>query len=233
MAQRFYEQATQQLAPVYQQQEQAISSQVPAIQNLYNTLIQGLQGQYDTQLQSGVQGIVEDASARGVLRSTLPVDARQALTTQLSQALLQGRGQLESQRAGDIAGINEKLGGLRIQRASNIADLARALETQDLDRQKFEYQKQIDAQQLQLEQQKVAASRSAQAAVSQGAPKNLVNGIYSAFQNNRGRDGFVSPEVFREGLINWVNAGGSPSSFQETFGWAVNPVHQERFGGYY
>lgn len=142
MATRFIEEATQQLAPVYQQSEQAISSQVPAIQNLYNTLIQGLQQQYQTQLQTGTQGIVEDASARGVLRSTLPVDARQALTGQLSQALLQGRGELESRRAGDIAGINERLGQLRIQKAGGIAELARALESQDLERARFEFQKQ-------------------------------------------------------------------------------------------
>ena len=229
MAQRFVDAATQQLAPVYDQQATAIQSQVPAIQNLYNTLVQGLQTQYDTQLNTGVQQITEDASARGVLRSTLPVDARQALTTQLGQALMTSRGELAAKQAGDIANVNEKLGTLGIQRATSIADLARALETDDLNRQKFEYQKQIDQQQLALKQRKISASAAAQ----KGAPSGLVNTIYSFLNSKKGRDSFVSPETFRAGLVQWTNAGGSPSSFVDTFGGFVNPVHQKQFGGYY
>ena len=160
MATRYTEEATAQIAPLYDQQQQAISSQIPAIQQLYNTLMQGLQTGYDTQLSTGVQGINEDASARGVLRSTLPNDSRAALTGQLGQALLEGRAQLGRQQAGDVAGINERLGSLGINRANAIAELSRSLESQDLDRQKFEYQKQLDQQQLQIERSKVGASRA-------------------------------------------------------------------------
>ncbi len=142
MAQRFTEEATAQLAPVYAQQETAIASQVPAIQNLYQTLIQGLQQQGQQQLTSGVAGINEDASRRGVLRSSLPTDARQALQGQISQALLQSQGQLGAQQAGDIANVNEKLGTLGVQRAGNIADLARSLETQDIQQQQLIMQRQ-------------------------------------------------------------------------------------------
>lgn len=191
MAQRFVNEATSQLAPVYAQQEQAITSQVPAIQNLYQTLIQGLQQQGQQQLTTGVAGINEDASRRGVLRSTLPTDARQALQGQISQALLQSQGQLGSQQAGDIANVNEKLGTLRVQRAGNIADLARSLESQDIQqqqlvmqRQQQEYERQAAERNYGLEQQKLAASidasrRSSAASAAKAPPtlsKNKVGG---------------------------------------------------------
>src|SRR5688572_30271216 len=117
MATRYVEEATRQLAPSYDTQQKAIQAQVPAVQQLYSNLIQGLEGQKQTETQN----ILESANARGVLRSTLPVD----LQTELGKALLAQRGQLGAQQASDIAGINSQLGGLGIQRAQGIAELAR------------------------------------------------------------------------------------------------------------
>lgn len=235
MAQRYIQEATSQLAPVYDQQSQAISAQIPAIQQLYETLMGGLQSSYNTQLTSGVQQINEDASARGVLRSTLPNDSRAMLTTQLGQALMEGRGQLAAKQAGEVAGVNEKLGTLGIQKAGAIADLARSLEDQDLDRQKFEWQKNMDQQQLTIEQQKLAISRqtAAQNAIQKGAPPKLVGDLYTNMNAKKGKDGFVAPETYAAHRNYWVKAGGLPSEFDETYGNFVNPVHQQRFGGYY
>lgn len=67
---------------------------------------------------------------------------------------------MRAQQAGDIAGIGEKRAALGIQRAGNIADLARALETQDLERQKFEFQKQMSQAELALARQKASSSGS-------------------------------------------------------------------------
>lgn len=238
MATRFFEEAQSQLAPVYDQQEAALTGQIPSIQKLYDTLISGLQGQFDTSLQTGTQNIVEDASRRGVLRSTLPVDARQALTGQLSQALLEGRSKLELNRVGDIGAINEKVGNLKINRAGSIADLARTLESQDLERQKFEFTKEESARSFELEKQKLAiqaqaAAKASQAAVEKGAPQGLVRSISNYFATNKGADGFVSPETYKRAMQGWINEGGSPTSFHETYGGFINPVHQAQWGGYY
>lgn len=185
MATQFQQQAEAQLNPLFNQQQQAIQSQIPSIQNLYDTLTKGLQGQYQQNLASGVQGIVEDASARGVLRSTLPVDARQSLTGQLGAALQQSLGELGARRAGDIAGVNTSLAQLGLQRASSIADLSRALETQDLERQRLAMDKQNAERQFQLEQQKLAAAR--QSAASQAAPKlSIDQEILNAFASDPG-----------------------------------------------
>lgn len=168
MATQFTQQAEAQLGGVYDQQAQAIQSQIPSIQNLYQTLTQGLQNTYQQNLASGVQGIVEDASARGVLRSTLPVDARQSLTGQLGAALQQSLGELGAKQAGDIAGINTQLGNLGIQRAGAIADLSKSLESQDLARQQLELERVKAERDYQLQQQQLAIARQQAAQRSSG-----------------------------------------------------------------
>jgi hypothetical protein len=110
-----------------------------------------------------VQGITEDASARGVLRSTLPVDARQALTSSLGGALQQSMGELGARQASDISGVRSQLGDLGLKRVSSIADLSRALETQDLQRQQFEQQKLNDERSYQLAQAQASAKSSTSA----------------------------------------------------------------------
>lgn len=162
MATQYTKQAQNQLNPVFNQQQQAIQSQVPAIQNLYQTLSQGLQTNFDTQLASGVQGINEDASARGVLRSTLPNDARLALTTQLGSALQQGLGQLGSQQASDISGVQSQLGELGIRRVSAITDLANALKSDNLAERQFALDKLTANRDFKISQEELGLKRSSQ-----------------------------------------------------------------------
>lgn len=145
MATQFIGQATQQLAPAYQQQTQALQAQVPAIQQLYQSLFQGLEGQR----QTGTQNILEGASGRGLLRSTVPVNAQ----TTLEQGLLQQRGQYAGQQAKDIAGVQESLGKLNVEQANAISTLANALYGQDIQRQQFAQQQAASQQQLSLQQQ--------------------------------------------------------------------------------
>lgn len=144
----FTKQATNQLAPAYRQQTTALQAQIPAIQQLYQSLFQGLeaQGQRET------QNIFEGASGRGILRSTIPVDAQ----TTLQEALLQQRGQLGSKMAQEIAGVNEGLAGIAVQRSNAIAQLAQALSQSKLQRQQFGYQKRQGRQQLNLQRRQSA-----------------------------------------------------------------------------
>ena len=161
MATSYVKQATKQLAPVYDQQIKAAQSQIGDINNLYQTLIQGLQTQYDTNLASGVNDINEDAAARGVLRSTLPNDSRAALTTQLGAALQQSLGRLSQQKSSDLFGVNQQIGQLQVGKATGIQDLAAQLANMD-------YQKQQAAQQQALLRAQ-AAAQQAQASASAGS----------------------------------------------------------------
>jgi hypothetical protein len=132
MASRFTQQATAQLAPAYQQQIAAVQSQIPAIQQLYQALIQGLQGQQ----QAGNQNILEDASARGVLRSSMPVYGQQ----QLGQQILQQQGQYAGQQQKELGGIYSQIAGINTERATGIANLANSLYGNDIQQQSLNNQ---------------------------------------------------------------------------------------------
>jgi uncharacterized FlaG/YvyC family protein len=151
MATQYELQAQQQLAPAYDQQIQGLQSQIPAIQQLYQTLSQGLNQEYQTNLNTGVQNINEDASARGVLRSTLPNDSRLTLTGQLGAALQQSLGQAGLQQTKDISGVRSQIGDLNIKKVSSIADLSSSLQQQDEQRRQFD-------QELALARQKASSS---------------------------------------------------------------------------
>lgn len=142
MAQRFIEQATKQVSPLYDQQISAAEGQIPQIQNLYNTLIGGLRGESERQLATGTQGIVEDASRRGVLRSTLPVDARTELQGAISSALTQGIGNLNLQQLENVRGLQGQIGQLRLGRQGAIQSLAESLQQADLREREFAMQQQ-------------------------------------------------------------------------------------------
>lgn len=120
MATKFIRQATQQLAPAFNQQAAALQSQIPAIQQLYTLLNQGLAGEQ----QAGNQAILEDASGRGVLRSTLPVDRQAGLAGQI----IQKQGENAALQAKEIGGIQASIGGIRTDQADAIAQLANALQ---------------------------------------------------------------------------------------------------------
>ena len=143
---------------MFAQQEQAIQAQVPAVQQLFNNLVTGL----DEQLRTETQNILESAGARGVLRSSLPVD----LQIQLGQALLGERGRLEAQRAGQLADIQGRLGQLGIQRTTATSELARALQAADLQEREFELRRQQAERDFELRQREQAASRSRRSGIS-------------------------------------------------------------------
>lgn len=142
MPTKFVTQAKNQLGQGFQQQTQALQSQIPAINQLYAALGQ----QLDTQRLTGTQNILEGASGRGLLRSTIPVDAQ----TGLEQSIIQQRGELAGKQAGEISGVQQRIGEVGTQRASAIANLVNALRAQQLGRQQFKFEKQQSLRELEL-----------------------------------------------------------------------------------
>ena len=230
MATRYVREATKQISPVYDASIQAQQAQIPAIQQLYSTLTQGLQQQNQGQLESGVQGIVEDASARGVLRSTLPVDARQSLTAQLGTALNEGLGKLGVQQAQDVGGVRGNIANLGIERAKGIQDLAGALQQRSLQERQFALQRLQAKQEFALKQRELAMSRSggggsnsiSQWEVNQSALSNVAN------RWKPGADGYVNPKQWNRFRKEWQRAGFDSKVFDEQFSDLINPVHAER-----
>jgi len=218
MAQRFVDEATAQVAPIYQQQEQALQSQIPAIQQLYQTLFQGLEGQRATETQN----ILESAGARGVLRSSMPVD----LQTQLGTALLGERSKLGAQQAQEIAGVNMKIGDLGIQRTGAINQLADTLYNRDLTERKFQMEQEQARQQAALAQ---ASARSGggggggRAASKQEVYSQAAGTLRSQLVADKliGRDGYVSPQTYSQMRREWGAAG--LVDFDRYFGGYKNP----------
>lgn len=218
MATRFVQQAEQQVNPLFQQQIQAQQAQIPAIQQLYQTLTQGLQQQAQRELQTGTQSILEDASRRGVLRSTLPVDARTELQAAISQGLIGRMGELGLQQARDISGIQSNIANLGIERLRTITSLADALQAQDLREREFAMRQQAAREE--------AARQQATAPSGQELQIQAINQLAGEWKP--GRDGYVSPNQWNDLRARWIRAGGDPELFDQAFAHLVNPAHQRR-----
>ena len=242
MATRYVREATKQISPVYDASIQAQQAQIPAIQQLYSTLTQGLQQQNEAQLQSGVQGIVEDASARGVLRSTLPVDARQALTAQLGTALNEGMGRLGVQQAQDIGGVRGNIANLGIERVKGIQDLAGALQQRRLQERQFALQRLQADREFALDKRRLAMSgggggggggRVPQWQMNQGALSAMAQDIAKnkdlKYKSDQGT-GLLSPENYKAYKRKWMAGGFSGKLFDESFSHLANPTHLGDYG---
>lgn len=143
MATSFTRQAQGQLAPAYQQQTQALQSQIPAIQRLYGSLSQNLQNQQ----QADVQNAFESASARGVLRSTIPVQQQAGI----AQQYIQKAGELGAQQQQEIGKVQSQIGGIGVEQAKAIADLAQALYSQNFRERELQLQRSTQQQELSLQ----------------------------------------------------------------------------------
>lgn len=227
-------QATRELQPVYSQAGQALQAQTPAIQSLYQALIQGLQ----TQAGAQTQNVVNSAEMRGVGRAGLAGDVQ----AQLGQELALQTGQLTRQQVQDASANQQAIGRLGVNRGTRIADLARSLQETNLDKKKA----QIDAQQanraaqldiqqaerdFQVRQAANARQKAEQAARATAKEESLTTGqalltIGDIWQP--GRDGYVNPRQWNELRRAFIEAGYSGSSFDDEFGSLVNPEHQYR-----
>lgn len=229
MATQFWNEAQAQIDPIYQGSEAAIQAQIPAVQQLYQTLFQGLEGQRATETQN----IVESASQRGVLRSSLPVD----LQTTLGQALLAERGKLSAQQAQDISGVNERLGNLRIQKAGAIQSLADSLYQRDLKERELQLQRDLAEREFQMKMQAAASGGGGGGGGGGGSSLKQQQAAGKAYiaQNlakNAGRDGYVSRQTFATALNDWNALGGSTRTFWQTYGRYANPKTKAQYAGY-
>lgn len=146
MAISYTKQAQRQLAPSYNKQVSAVQSQIPAIQNMYQMLTQGLAGQQAT----GNQNILEGASARGVLNSTIPVYDQAVF----GQNILQQQGELANKQQQEIFGINQQVAGIRTDQANAVAQLANQLWQRSNQQQELNLKKKLGNQQYQLNLQR-------------------------------------------------------------------------------
>lgn len=129
MATRYTQNATNELAGIYSPQQNLINAQMPANQQLYDTLYQGL----DAQQANQTQDIVNSANIRGVGRDRLGQDVTGALGATVDLA----KAQLGRQQAGDSATIQGKIADLNVQRINDIQTLSNALQDRAISEGKY------------------------------------------------------------------------------------------------
>lgn len=237
MADRFVQQASAALSPAYTQSATAVKKQIPAIQQLYNTLFQGLEAQGKAETQN----ILESASSRGVLRSSLPID----LQTTLGQALIAERGKLGAQQAGDIAQVRSTLGQLSIDRVKSIRDLAERMRAGDLSEREFKFKVKEANRNFKLAQQELAISAAKGSGgggggstpkwqYEMGAISAMAQDIASnkdlQFKNSKGQSNYLSPESYKTYKQKWITGGLSGKVFDSNFGHLANPSHLWDYG---
>lgn len=194
MASKYVKSAKKTLDPLFAQQTAAVQQQIPAIQQLYDSLTQGLEAQGRTEGQN----ILESASARGVLRSSLPVD----LQTSLGQSLLQAKGQLGSEQAREVAGVQKSLADIGLQRTQSITSLADQLQAANLREREFILRKREQERAFQLEKQRIALSRA------QANTSSAVNALISKIGKSSGLGGNITFDDIVEYLSEFQKGGG-------------------------
>lgn len=131
---------------IYQPAAQAIQAQGPAITQLYNSLVQGLQNNA-TQSQAG---IMDWAARAGVAAPQLNTQVGQALQGEVGmQGAILGAGAAENQAA-----QGQQLGALNVDKAAAIQALTDSLSQSNRESQKNRYELSDLTRQAQLEQTK-------------------------------------------------------------------------------
>jgi hypothetical protein len=148
MATSYIRTAQSQLSPGYTQQIRALQGQIKPINQSYAAQFNALQGQQ----QAGFQNVLEDSNSRGILRSTIPVYGQ----AQVAADITGQRGQLAAQNAKDIGGIYKDIGGLQVDQASAIAQLANALQGNFIQQQQLQNQIAQSNREYALQQQALA-----------------------------------------------------------------------------
>lgn len=231
MATRYTVPAEQAVAPAFNEAQAGIDAQLPAVAQLYNSLVGALQAG----AQTGTQTVVDSANRRGVGRANLAGD----VAGTLDEAVQLGTAQVGRQRAGAEANIADVGATLGSSRVDSITKMAQALQEGDLALQKEALQQQMDREEASLKMTNLdrendlaiktanaKAAAAARAKKAEGPDKN----IYEAYLLRKaGADGNVSPATFKEAMQDWVDNGGSPAAFVSTYGGFINKQHTKDY----
>lgn len=227
---RRYSMARNMVSPVYAGEQQAIESQVPSVQALYDTLVSGLQASG----AAGTQRVMEGASRAGVDRAASDVAAV------LEEAVALGGAQLGRQQAGDIADIRGSQAQLGMGRVGAISDVESALQERAIQSGRAKLQRQelksgykqdllAARRQDELTRKEAAISRArggGGSGITVSEDLEYVAGLWEP-----GPDEYVSPGQWNSLRDAWVERGRSASTFDREFGYLVNPAHQYRKSG--
>lgn len=209
MATRYVQQASNQSDPVYKGAIQGVSAQIPQVNDLYEALVAGLEGQ----AMGGTEDILASAEQRGVGRARLGEDVGATLNTALDLE----RNRAGAQQAGDISAITGNLTDLRTDRVTNRQALGDSF--QDIGLAKQENQLILQEQKRQYEQNMLALKRQAEldkkaAAIQRSRASSSGGGGGYGYSSGSGGGGQSGPlaEQREDGGFNFTDSKGNPIS---------------------
>jgi hypothetical protein len=244
MSQQLIQQRQQQIESIYKPQEQFIQQQKAA-----------LPGQFDGQRSALEQAKVNafrdvglQAQRRGMFFSGFQ-PAEQA--RYLGEKFLPGMQDIAARQEQSRLGLLEKLIGLRTQKAGEMNTFREQLRREALERQQQEeaFRRQLEMQNRQFDQQRSltsmrssgggGSSRGGGGGSGAGSAANLKMSL-DAFAKSRGalsqqlsaktgRDGKVSPAVFKAARQAAVRAGWSNDLFNRNFNRYINTTHAQDY----
>lgn len=204
----------------YNQATQGIKAQVPALQQLYGNLIQGLQAQNNAQ----VQNVVDSAQQRGVARQGLEGDTQ----AMLANALAQGQGQLALGQAQGVGGLRGQIGQTnvarqqaRVQQADINSTRRLAAQENQLALQQMQQQYNVREAQYQKAQAEAAARAASRAAETQSladlSESDIKRALRLQLNSVAMANGKVGPRDLAGALKTYRQAGLSDEKFWKEF----------------
>lgn len=207
--------ANQAFNPAIQQAQ----AQVPAINNLYSTLLQGLQNQGQSQLQN----VLTSADQRGVMRASQPASTQQALDSSLMQA----GAQLGAQQAQNVAGVRGIAGQGQAQRALAAQQMVEGLTAADLAKRENQLKlteinraDEINTIRSQVAEAKAAARASARAdekGIADLSESDIKRALRLQLNERAMVNGKVGPKELAGALKIYRQAGLSDEKFWKEF----------------
>lgn len=207
---RSIDQIVGELNSVYQPQIEQVNTQLAQLPQYYAAQTQGLGVAKD----NAFRDITGAASAKGMLYSGMPIAEQTRYT---GEKYLPALAQLEQQKNQQTFGFQSQLNDIYGKRMSQ----AQALQQAELDRE--EQARQAEAnRQAQLQAARMQAARSYGGGGRSGgsAASNkqaAIAGMANALRGAAGRDGYVSPETWRQALGDWTAQGYGTNEFNQAF----------------
>lgn len=233
----FVQQAQPIVGQAYDPAVANIQAQIPAIQQLYGSLLQGLQ----TQNQNQLSNVVNSAAQRGVSSAGLTQGAQMGL----ADALATQGAQLGVQQAQTNADLRGEVGRANVGRAKAVIQQAGSLSDQDLSNRKNQQamsdldrsyalkqeqnQQDYNIKQIQYQRAQAAAAADASKAASSMDLKEFLSKQDATLNKLVGGDGKVSPDTWGKALDLWRQKGLPDSEFVNRYKGYVNRGHVQDY----
>lgn len=204
-----YQDAYSQLGSVYDPQIQQVNTEMGQLQPQEDATLASL----DQAKVNAFRDITQGANAKGVMFSGVPIDQQaQYVGTKYLPAVANTKTSFQNSRNSLIDKINQ----INAQRATQAQGIVS-------DAQKNASDAAYKQAQLQLSYAKLNKSGQPKAPTAAQMKQADVNALYGQLSKLTGRDGYIAPDAYAQGLKLWQSAGYTQKEYDQFFSGLRNP----------